>query len=145
MVELQSRHKDMIRREIAGATVDELTTEFGLSKAAISTIRHSALYKGELDKLSKELDEKIVETVAERIASTKVIEIFNESADELAKALVDIALNSDSDKTRQTAISDIMNRLGYKLQPKDEGASDINIMINEEAMKALVSASKERK
>jgi len=103
---LRERHREMLRRIVAGESNKQISEEMGVSPSSVSVLRNSPSAQAHIETLEKEADEKCVEARSRlRLLTTQAVE-------HLAGALEDPALGGRSVEQADRIALAVLDRSG---------------------------------
>jgi len=105
------RHRELMRKLVEGATLQNAAADLGYSVSRASIIANSPLFQDEMRKMETEADERVVASMAE--SKIKLKECA-EKAVEVLKA----ELESDKSNIRVQAAKEVLDRVGLVKEDK---------------------------
>ena len=115
--DMSSRHRAVMRMEIAGHTTNDIANELGFNVQRLSLIMNSPLYVDERDKMARDVKREFVEAEGKKLTMDKTAQTLADNSDKAAKTLVG-ALNAPESGVRVSAAKDILDRTGYQKEEK---------------------------
>ena len=115
--ELSSRHRSIMRMEIAGHTQQDIAKELGFNGARLSLIMNSPLYIDERDKMARDVKNEFVAAEGTKLARDTTAQTLADGSNKAAKTLVG-ALDAMEGGVRVSAAKDILDRTGYQKEEK---------------------------
>jgi hypothetical protein len=110
------RHRALMRRLVAGMTLDDAATDIGFSISRASIIVHSPLFQEEMKRMEAAVAKEFVEAEGEKSAdATRVV--LSEASEKAARTL-NGALDDQNAMVRVSAAKDILDRTGYAKEDK---------------------------
>lgn len=104
--ELNSRHREMMRRILEGATYDDIAADMGLSYQTVMLVCSSAIFKEELKTMEAELNLNVIR---------RAEELSNEALDKLKRLM----RQARSESLQATCARDVLGIAGYsKIEKK---------------------------
>ena len=114
---LSPKHYSLMRKLIAGKSLQVAAQELGYSYERASIIKMSPLFKEEMEKLQADVKEKFSEAEGKSEVFDKTRKQLHGSSLKAAKAL-EAALDDENVHGRIRAASDILDRTGYGKEDK---------------------------
>lgn len=111
------RHRALMRRLVSGMTLSQACEDLGYSLPRASVIVNSPLFKGEQEKMAKNVDKGFVDAEAGRLAADPTRLALDNSKEKAVKTLKG-ALDDHSGNVRVSAAKDILDRTGYAKEDK---------------------------
>ncbi len=114
---ISSRHRAVMRLEIAGHTNNDIAADLGFNVQRLSVIMNSPLYKAERDKMASDIKKVFVEAEGKKLTTDPTAVLLSEGTEIAAKTLVK-ALDDIAGNVRVSAAKDILDRGGYVKEEK---------------------------
>ena len=138
LVNFSNRHRICARYLACGIALEEICSEFGWNLTTWRQIVNSPLFKQELNRLSKEIEDKIIE---DSVRDPVLLRLRTASLS-AAKLLESEVRNFDSKigataSSRIKAAAEILDRTGYNHPEKVEEASIIHIHLGQEQLNSI--------
>ena len=115
--EMSSRHRSVMRMEIAGHTTNDIASELGFNVQRLSLIMNSPLYIEEREKMERDVRREFVEAEGKKLAMDKTHQTLADNSNKAAKTLVG-ALDDEGGGVRISAAKEILDRTGYVKEEK---------------------------
>jgi len=114
--EMSSRHRSVMRMEIAGHTTNDIAKELGFNVQRLSLIMNSPLYIEERDKMARDVKREFVEAEGKKLAMDTTAKVLDAGTEKAARTLVG-ALDAGG-SVGVSAAKDILDRGGYAKEEK---------------------------
>jgi len=139
---VESRHRAMMRLQIAGYKPGELAEVFGLTPGRISTIINSPLYKDELRRMEEEVNGQFAKNEGSKTAFDFARIRLRDEASKSIEKLISLRDGAVSERVQQLSAIEILYRAGVVKTDKVEGelvldASDGLVNALAEAVKQM--------
>jgi len=138
---INSRHRALMRRLVAGIPLSEAAEELGYDVQRASLIANSPLFKEEKKRMEEEIKGEFVKSEGSKVQSDLVRVRLKEEALESLETLVRLRDRASSERVRQLSAIEILDRAGIKASEKME--AEIVIDASEGLINALNRAIKE--
>lgn len=116
---LSSRVQSILNYDLHNWKQGRIAEALGMTQSRVSIIMNSPLYKEERNRMWTDLQSKTIEKKASDAASgDPVINLFKSSALDAAMAKIDLAHNASSEFVKNSALSEVLDRAGYKAESK---------------------------
>ena len=138
---ISSRHRAIMRCQIAGHTISEIAEMMGMTVPRVSLIVNSPLYKEEKLKMEEEVKQEFVKTEGSKVQSDLIRVRLKEEALASLDTLIRLRDDAGSERVRQLSAIEILDRAGYKSSDKFEG--EVVIDASDGLIDAITQAMKE--
>lgn len=118
-VKLNTRHRVLMRRLLAGWKLKEACADLGYNLNRASIIVNSPLFKEEMQRMQERLDKAFIEGEKEKLASDVVRNKLERLAEKAVDAL-EAAVERECGAVRVAAAKEILDRSGYGKTEKRE-------------------------
>lgn len=114
---ISSRHRAVMRLEIAGHTNNDIANDLGFNVQRLSVIMNSPLYKAERDKMASDIKRVFVDAEGKKLSTDPTAILLDGGTERAAKTLIG-ALDDVAGNVRVNAAKDILDRGGYVKEEK---------------------------
>lgn len=139
--ELSSKHRAMMRMQIAGFTVTEISKKLDCTIPRVSIIVNSPLYLEEKAKMQTELDRIFLDAEGTKAQTDLVRVRFREESLACVDKIVSLRDGAQSEVVQLNAAQSILDRAGYK-EPEEVRVSG-SVEVGDGLANALAVAIKE--
>lgn len=122
---VKSKHRDIMRRLIAGESQREIANDIGMTEGRLSIIVNSPLFASELEKMEEQVAEQLIKN-----ASNLRIR-YAEHAEEALDVQLDIMRDEmASASVRADVAGQIQDRAGYSRKGEKQGPQTVVVVSN---------------
>ena len=112
---ITSKIMNILYLDLSGRTNNDIAEMVGITPSRVSIIKNSPMYKDRREEESAKLSTAVIEKQSERVVHGDLVEqTFETEKQVLAKELLNLALNAESEQVRKSAIVDALGYIGYK-------------------------------
>ena len=129
---LNTRHRSLMRELVRGATIAQAAARCEFSIGRVRQLVQTELFKGEMEKMEDNVDEKTEDRLAE---DTSVSQTLKDASPKAALTLVEAATTGKMCSLRVASAKDLLDRTGHNAPT--ELIADVNIDVGEGLQHAL--------
>ena len=135
------RHRALMRKMAGGMTLSDACYDMGFSISRASVIVNSPLFRDELDRMTKKINDDFTQAEAEKSGDPTRL-VLSEGSEKAAKTLLG-ALDNDNTAARVNAAKDILDRTGYAKE--DKGKMNVVVEPSQSLLDVIGRIGKEKK
>lgn len=126
-LELNSRHRVIMRQLLAGVTQGEIAKELGYTPSRISLIINSELFQVEMKKMREKIETLFIDNEGSKVQTDRVRQRIKEESLESVNTIVRLRDNAANERVRQISAFDILDRGGYKAPEKIDTTATVEV------------------
>ena len=126
-LELNSRHRVMMRLLLAGKSPTEIAKEMGYTMSRVSIITNSELFKKEKEKMSDKINALFIDCEATKVQTDRVRIRLDEEALPSLEKVIGLRNSAKNERVQQISAFDILDRAGYSKVEKLETSGSVEV------------------